>query len=92
MEKYVDELRFNIETVEEVFEAFDVVPVFDYEVIPNKFGGNPELKVTFTYKAKNYDGKVKEWIINPAFYTVERFINEIKAYMFMCVYTFVSIF
>ena len=91
MKEYIAALDFEIETAEEVFEHFNTKPIFSYEVIENPYGGNPELKVVFTYTGRIYNGAVKEWKINPAFYSVDMFRNEIKAYMYDCVYGFISL-
>ena len=91
MKEYIDCLEFEIETAKECFEHFNAKPIFNYRVIENPYGGNPTLHVTFTYETKQFNGKIKEWKINPAFCSVEMFRNEIKSYMYDCLYCFISI-
>ena len=90
MKEYIDALQFEIETAQEVFEHWDMTPRFDYTVKENPYGGNPELIVKFDYTGK-IQGREKIFRVNPAFESVEMFRNEIKAYMYDCVYCFVSL-
>lgn len=81
----------NMDRISDVFEHFNVKPYFSVEEIKNPFGGNPEQVVTFTFVAPHYNGKTKTFKRNPASKTVEMLENEILAYMFQCVDTFVNI-
>ena len=91
-DKTLDEkMTALIDQTEDIFEYFSVTPVFNVSVIENEYGGNPEVKVDFTYAAKHLNGKPKQFILRPAIQTGEAFINEIRAYMFDCVDAFVNL-
>lgn len=90
MKDYISALKFEIETAEEVFEHWDMKPRFKWTVKENPYGGNPELIVKFDYTGK-IQGREKVFRVNPASCSVEMFVNELKAYLYDCVYGFVSI-
>lgn len=90
MKDYISALKFEIETAEEVFEHWDMKPRFQWTVKENPYGGNPELIVKFDYTGK-IQGREKVFRISPASCSVEMFVNELKAYLYDCVYGFVSI-
>lgn len=86
--------RINSEVIqqaEDIFEHFDARPRFDVVEIPNEYGGNSELRVTFTYTTPHYRGKEVTFAYNPASKTQDGFINEIKAYLLDCVDTFINL-
>ena len=91
MQQVINEFYGILDQIRDVFEHFNVEPIFSDEIIPNPYGGNPEYKVTFTYKAPHFEGREKVFTYHPAFTTVPGFIAEIRAYMFECVDAFVNL-
>ena len=75
-----------IQQAEDIFEHFGAEPVFNLESETIW-----DLRVTFTYKTKSFNGKVKVFNYNPASKTQDEFINEIKAYMLDCVDAFINL-
>ena len=86
--------RINAEVVqqaEDIFEHFHAVPRFEIKEIPNEYGGNPELHVTFWYLWHDMISRVVNFVHRPACQTQDEFVNEIRSYLLDCVDTFVNL-
>ena len=91
MEPKVNAIMEHVQQIDDIFEYFKATPHFLFEVVSNDFGGNPELIVSFWYETRHYNGKHVKFTYQPAFGTIESFINEIKAYMLDCVDGFINL-
>lgn len=74
----------------DIFEHFHAVPKFDAWIKSNEFGGNPSYHVSLNIEWRLPMKKV-EFEYHPAWQTLTGFVNEIKAYLFSCVDTFVNL-
>lgn len=86
--------RINAEVIqqaEDIFEHFNAVPRFEIKEVPNEFGGNSELHVTFWYLWRDMIGKLKTFVYRPATQTQDGFVNEIRSYLLDCVDTFINL-
>ena len=74
----------------DIFRHFDAVANFELERKDNPWGGNPKYIITLSLSAP-IPMKEKTFERQPAYKTAEMVENEIKAYLYDCIDTLITL-